>query len=199
MSNKARDWAAHHAPMLPTESGANDTTARHVLLELADHSNAKTGQCNPGMAHIEWATGYDQATIKRALLRLERGGLISKDGRVSGEQNWKLSTEMQRPRTDLLFIEARIAEQRRVESYKRSSRRRKAKVSGTESAGHPSVEDLDTIIEEMLDHAGVTVTAEHARRIYREVIEGLATPSEHPLPDVLRAIRETPHRYRPEQ
>lgn len=198
MSNKARDWAAHYAPMLTTEKGKPDTTARAILVELADHASDQGTNCYPGPAHIEWATGFDQATIKRALLRLERGGLIARDGMKHGNQGYKLAMEQQRPSTDLLFIEARLAEERRVESYKRSARRRRAKVSGTQSAGHPSGEDLDTIIEEMLDHAGITVTADHARQIYTDVIERAGEPQpEHPLSYVLKAIREQPHRYRP--
>lgn len=197
MSNKARDWAAHYAPMLLTKKGKPDTTARAILVELADHANDQGTNCFPGPAHLEWATGFDQATIKRALLRLERGGLITKDGTKHGAQGYKLELALQRPRTDLQFIEARIAEERRVESYKRSARRRQAKMSGTQSAGHPDAEDVDTIIEEMADHAGMTVTADHARWIYRDVIESASTKPSHPLSYVLNAIREQPHRYRP--
>jgi hypothetical protein len=62
----------------------------------------------------------------------------------------------------------------------------------------PTDEDLDTIIEEIKDHAGVTATADHARCVYRDVLGRAGTTTlRHPLSYVLKAIREEPHRYRP--
>lgn len=195
MSNEARDWAAHYAPMPLTDKGKPDITGRAILVELADHADKYGTNCFPGPAHIEWATGAGQYAIKDALRRLERQGLITKDGVKKGVQGWKLALSTTRPRSDLLHIEARMAEERRRESGKRSSRRRKVGVSGELLPGHPDTEDVETIIEEVHDQAGVTVTADHARQIYSDVITTAGTEPDHPLSYVLKAIRAEPYRY----
>lgn len=64
-------------------------------------------------------------------------------------------------------------------------------------ANEPTTEDLDTIIEEMNDHAGIVVSRDHARRIYQDVISRAGAKIGHPLRYVLAAIRDEPHRYRP--
>lgn len=57
--------------------------------------------------------------------------------------------------------------------------------------------DLDTIVEEMLDHAEIRITVDDAAVIYRDVLDRAGTPPRHPLSYVLQAIRAEPHRYRP--
>lgn len=61
----------------------------------------------------------------------------------------------------------------------------------------PTVDDTESIIEEMHDHAGVVVDIDHATRIWRDVLTRAKTLPQHPLSYVLRAIRTEPHRYQP--
>lgn len=84
MSNTAIDWA--YAQEL------NSSSAKAVLTALAHHRNQKTGQCFPGRALIAEETELSRDTIRKAIRRLERAGLIkvepvfAKSGRRRGTQ-----------------------------------------------------------------------------------------------------------------
>jgi hypothetical protein len=75
--------------------------------------------------------------------------------------------------------------------------RARTRAGGRARTAEPTTEDLDTIIEEMNDHAGVKVTRDHARRIWVQVLERAGTKISHPLLYVLAAIRDAPHEYKP--
>jgi pyocin large subunit-like protein len=138
MSHEAVDWALHRAPMPVTETGRPDSTARFVLVDLADHANAKALTW-PGIVHLRHATGFDERTVQRALRRLEAAGLIRRDGKHrSGATRWKLDLTRERPASELAELEAEAEETKRRESAKRKARRhaQAAPVSGTENPGH---------------------------------------------------------------
>ena len=78
MSTEAVTWAMDHAPMLRTEKGKPDTTARHVLQALAEHASPTGTDAHPSVLRIQYRTGFDRVTVQRALRRLEKGGLIER-------------------------------------------------------------------------------------------------------------------------
>lgn len=128
MSNRAVDWALHDAPMLRTARGKPDESARFVLVDLAEHADADGVGTYPSLDHIEAATGYDERTIQRALRRLERAGLIARDGTTrAGTVRWKLALEKTRPKSDLAEIEAARAAKREANAAR--VRRHRARVS----------------------------------------------------------------------
>jgi DNA-binding MarR family transcriptional regulator len=55
--------------------------ARHVLVQLANHHNAKTGRCDPSQLGLAESTGMDKRTVQRRLADLVERGLV---GRVVG-------------------------------------------------------------------------------------------------------------------
>lgn len=140
MSHEAVAWALHDAPMPLTEKGKPDTTARYVLVDLAEHASAGGLNSYPSLLHIQYATGLDERTVRRALRRLEAGGLIHRDGVArNGNTRWKLALAVTRPETDWAFLEAEKEEQKRRETDGRRTRRNRSAaeaVSGTQNAGH---------------------------------------------------------------
>jgi DNA-binding transcriptional ArsR family regulator len=50
-----------------------------VLLRLAHHHNATTGECYPGIAHLAEVLGIDRRNVRRAIHRLELAGIITVD------------------------------------------------------------------------------------------------------------------------
>jgi DNA-binding MarR family transcriptional regulator len=51
-----------------------------VLVNLAEHLNDDTGQCNPGRNRLATETGIDRANVRRILLALEERGEIARVG-----------------------------------------------------------------------------------------------------------------------
>lgn len=150
MSYEAVKWALYDAPMPLTDTGRPDTTARAVLVVLAEHADAQGLNAYPSPDRISLATGHDERTCRRALTRLSAAQLIHADGvsRV-GTARWKLAMEQQRPESDIEAAEAR----RRAESAARQARRKRRTsalgaeldrardpMSGTEGTGHVSSE-----------------------------------------------------------
>lgn len=66
MSSTAIRWALDAGMSGPAQA---------VLLVLAIHHNAKTGQCNPSLKTISRESGFGVSTVKRALNDLEAAGL----------------------------------------------------------------------------------------------------------------------------
>ncbi|MEU1443057.1 helix-turn-helix domain-containing protein [Streptomyces mirabilis] len=144
MSTEAVTWAMDHAPMPRTEKDKADTTARHVLQALAEHASpAGTNAC-PSVLRIQYRTGFDRATVQRALRRLEKVGLIAKDGTVDGRTRYKLAMELRRPDTDWSDLE-REEDEFRAAAAERKRRSRSKGVTHAESVT-------------VTDGEGVTVT-----------------------------------------
>lgn len=106
LSYQAVEWAMKKAPMLLTDKGKPDTTARYVLAALGEHAKSDGTQARPSIATIRYYTGYDRRTVQRALRRLEEGGLIESVGTVRGCTNYTLAVSLVRPESDWVEIEA---------------------------------------------------------------------------------------------
>lgn len=149
MSTEAVTWAMDHAPMPRTEKGKPDTTARHVLQALAEHASPAGTEAHPSVLRIQYRTGYDRATVQRALRRLEKAGLIAKDGTREGRTRYKLAMELRRPATDWSDLEREEGEFRAA-AAERKRRSRSRDVTHAESVT-------------VTDGKGVTVT--HAESV----------------------------------
>jgi DNA-binding Lrp family transcriptional regulator len=113
------------APMLLTEKGKPDTTARHVLQALAEHAHKDGGGARPSILRIQYRTGLDRRTVQRALRRLEDGGLILAVGVVYGCTEYRLALHLRRPESDWALLEAEEESQRKAATERK--RRSRAK------------------------------------------------------------------------
>lgn len=132
MSNEAVTWAMDDAPMPRTDKGKPDTTARHVLQAIAEHANKTGGNAHPSVLRIQYRTGYDRTTVQRALRRLEKSGLIKRDGTVEGRTRWQVAMHLRRPATDWSDLE-REEEGVRTAAAERKRRSRAKAVTHAES------------------------------------------------------------------
>jgi DNA-binding transcriptional ArsR family regulator len=142
-----------HAPMPRTEKGKPDTTARHVLQALAEHASPTGTDAHPSVLRIQYRTGYDRATVQRALRRLEKAGLIVKDGTRESRTRYKLAMALRRPATDWSDLE-REEDEFRAAAAERKRRSRAKSVTHAESVT-------------VTDGEGVTVT--HAESVTGDV------------------------------
>lgn len=83
MSVYALSWA--------WSQSVGDSSAKLVLLSLADHAN-DSGICWPGLARIAEKSELSRATVKRALLKLETLELLDRDRRGRGADGVLLTT-----------------------------------------------------------------------------------------------------------
>ncbi|MGW0579942.1 helix-turn-helix domain-containing protein [Streptomyces sp. NPDC002920] len=144
MSTEAVTWAMDHAPMPRTEKGKPDTTARNVLQVLAEHASPTGTEAHPSVLRIQYRTGFDRATVQRALRRLEKAGLIVKDGMTEGRTRYRLSMDLRRPATDWSDLEREEDEFRAAAA----ERKRRSRAKGVTHAESVTVTDSE----------GVTVT-----------------------------------------
>jgi DNA-binding Lrp family transcriptional regulator len=159
------------APMLRTDKGRPDSTARHVLQVLAEHARPDGSNSHPSVLRIQYRTGYDERTVQRALRRLEAGGLIRQQGTVQGRKKWRLQMHLQRPEFDWAELEAE-AEEAKKQAAERQRRARQKRVTQSEAV--------------TVTH-GESVTVTHSD----DVTEGSVTHSEsvsHALP-----VRDVTH------
>ncbi|MFI9824456.1 helix-turn-helix domain-containing protein [Streptomyces sp. NPDC052013] len=131
MSTEAVTWAMDDAPMLRTGKGRPDSTARHVLQVLAEHARADGSNAHPSILRIQYRTGYDETTVRRALQRLEQAGLIKNTGTVQGRTKWRLMMRLQRSEFDWAELEAEAEAKRRATAER--VRRHRAKQRATDS------------------------------------------------------------------
>jgi len=106
VSKEAVAWAMDDAPMLLTEKGKPDTTARHVLQVLAEHAHANGGGARPSVMRIQHRTGYERSTVQRALRRLEQAGLIFAESVINGCTVYRLALNLKRGASDWDALEA---------------------------------------------------------------------------------------------
>ena len=163
MSSDAVEWAMDKAPMLRTEKGKPDSTARHVLQVLAEHARPDGTNSHPSVLRIQYRTGYDRTTVQRAFRRLEAGGLIVRDGMTEGRTRWTLAMHLRRPETDWADLE-REEDDFRAAAAERKRRSRSKGVTHSESVTVTGVE-------------GVTVT--DAESVTADVTD--SAPSRHAL------------------
>ncbi|MFJ7269369.1 helix-turn-helix domain-containing protein [Streptomyces sp. NPDC099050] len=163
MSTEAMNWAMDDAPMPRTEKGKPDTTARHVLQVLAEHARSDGSNSHPSVLRVQYRSGYDRTTVQRAFRRLEKAGLIRKDGSVDGRTRWQLAMELVRPATDWKELE-REEDEFRAAAAERKRRSRSKDVTDAESVT-------------VTDGKGVTVT--HSKSVTGDVTD--SAPSRHAL------------------
>lgn len=132
MSTEAVTWAMDDAPMLRTDKGRPDSTARHVLQVLAEHARPDGSNSHPSTLRIQYRTGYDERTVQRALRRLEAGGLIKQQGTVQGRKKWRLQMHIVRPEFDWAELEAE-AEEGKKQAAERQRRARAKRVTQSEA------------------------------------------------------------------
>ncbi|MFL3869200.1 helix-turn-helix domain-containing protein [Streptomyces griseobrunneus] len=157
MSTEAVDWAMDKAPMPRTEKGKPDTTGRHVLQVLAEYANPAGANTHPSVLRIQYRTGYDRTTVQRALRRLEKAGLIRRDGSVDSRTRWQLAMEMVRPASDWTDLE-REENEYRAAAAERKRRSRSKGVTGAESVtvthSKPvTVTDAESVTGDVTDSA----------------------------------------------
>ncbi|WP_199572684.1 helix-turn-helix domain-containing protein [Streptomyces murinus] len=163
MSTEAVKWAMDDAPMLRTDKGKPDTTARHVLQALAEHARSDGTNSHPSVLRLQYRTGYDRTTVQRALRRLEKGGLILRDGTTEGRTRWKLAMQVRRPDSDWADLEREEDEFRAAAA----ERKRRSRSKGVTDATPVTVTD------------GNDVTVTDAESVTADVTD--ATPSRHAL------------------
>ncbi|WP_199546641.1 helix-turn-helix domain-containing protein [Streptomyces sp. N35] len=141
MSTEAVTWAMDRAPMPRTEKGKPDTTARHVLQVLAEHASPTGTGAHPSVLRIQYRTGYDRATIQRALRRLEKAELITRDGAREGRTRYRLALQLLRPETDWSDLE-REEDELRLAATERKRRSRAKGVTHSKSVTVTDAEDV---------------------------------------------------------
>lgn len=141
MSREAVKWAMDDAPMLFTEKGKPDTTARHILAVLAEHANPLA---YPSRQQIRFRTGYDERTIQRALARLEDEGLIKREGAKNGCPMWSMALHRKRPASDREQLKAE-AEAKKVATAKRVAAYRARKAAEAQVTGSMPVTGTDSV------------------------------------------------------
>ncbi|WP_327710072.1 helix-turn-helix domain-containing protein [Streptomyces sp. NBC_00464] len=146
--------------MLRTGKGRPDSTARHVLQVLAEHARPDGSNTHPSVLRIQYRTGYDERTVQRALRRLEKSGLIQRDGSVGGRTKWRLALSAKRPAFDWAELEAEAedAKKQAAERQRRSRQRRvtppeSVTVTHGESVTKPDVTHSDDVTEECVTHS----------------------------------------------
>ena len=157
------NWAMDDAPMLRTEKGKPDTTARHVLQVLGEHARPDGTNAHPSILRMQYRTGYDRTTVQRALRRLEKAELIRRDGSVDGRTRWQLAMGLIRPKTDWSDLE-------REEDGFRSAAAERKRRSRSKGVTHSTPVTVT-------DSKGVTVT--DAESVTSDVTD--STPSRHAL------------------
>lgn len=128
MSVEAVTWALYEAPMLRTEAGNPDSTARQVLVVYAERADKFGCSSYPGAPLVSEATGLDERTVERAVRRLETAGLLIRDGLSKyGNTNWRLNLAAKRPESERESLRiGRDAEKRRQSKLRQERRLRAA-------------------------------------------------------------------------
>ncbi|WP_326700236.1 helix-turn-helix domain-containing protein [Streptomyces sp. NBC_01754] len=155
MSHEAVKWAMDDAPMLLTDKGKPDTTARGVLQALAEHAHKDGSGAHPSVLRLQYRTGYDRRTVQRALRRNEAGNLIKATGETNGRTIWKLALHLKRPESDWADLE-RLEDEERASAAERKRRSRAKAVTHSPSVTvthSPSVTDGGVTHSASVSHA----------------------------------------------
>jgi hypothetical protein len=158
------------APMLLTDRGKPDTTARFVLSALAEHAHPDGTNAYPGVPKIQHKTGFSRRTVQEALARLEKGGLIVATGMKGETVNWTLSMHRKRPGSDWDVINAET-EKRKAATAERVRRHRAKDVTPSNS---------------VTSEADVTLFGDVRNAVERRSV----TPSDAPEPVVKEPVVE---------
>lgn len=181
--------------MLATERGKNDTTARFVLVSLAEKARGEEPRAWPSIATLRYMTGLDREVIRRALRRLADGGLITDVGRRGeGVVCWRLNTDQVRPDTDLKAIEAEVEERKEKDRLRKQAARSTQDVSTVLSGDSEPVSELKAADSTVLSRESTVLrldsTVQHSTEPVRTGNEPVSEPvpaeqasAEAPAPD----------------
>jgi predicted transcriptional regulator len=130
------------APMLLTDKGKPDTTARHVLQVLAEHADKRGTGARPSLMRIQYRTGYDRRTVQRALRRLEDAKLIEPTSVMNGCTVYRLVMTTKRPAGDWTALEREEDRQREVDAERQRRYRSRSRVT---DANAVTVTDAESV------------------------------------------------------
>ncbi|MFF4403776.1 helix-turn-helix domain-containing protein [Streptomyces sp. NPDC001404] len=181
MSTEAVKWAMDDAPMLRTEKGKPDTTARHVLQALAEHAHKDGSGAHPSLLKLQYRTGYDRRTVQRAERRLEAAGLISADGSVHGCIRWRLHLNVQRPASDW----AELVAEEEAERAAAAERQRRSRAKRVTHSDDVTVTDAECVTKPDVTHS------EYARHVSEARDVTHSASGRHAL-NATRTINEPP-------
>lgn len=145
MSYQAVKWALGESPMLLTDKGKNDASARAVLCSLAEHATEHGTNSHPSVLRIQFETGYDERTVQRALDRLVSAKLVEQTGvTFSGTIIWKLDMSRVRPVDEWELMKAR-AEEKKASEAARVKAYRDRKTSASDEGEDESRTDTESV------------------------------------------------------
>lgn len=196
LSTEAVHWAMYDAPRLMNDAGKPDVTARDVLFVLAEKAHADGTNAFPSSELIADVTGLDDATIRRAIRRLEDAKLIERDGkRPRGAIVWRLNMSLIRAvshREQRTLDEAarRAATAERVRRTRANQAAEKAEKEAAKRAGAARVTVTDPVtssadgvvvtrtdpVTSSRDGGGVTGSASACNRISVPEVTGAVPP-----------------------
>lgn len=175
MSYEAVQWALYQAPMLRTPSGEPDTTARFVLVARAERADKKGRDTYAGPADVAEATGYDERTVKRADRRLEKAGLMIRDGfSRHGTTRWHLDMTQTQSAADPSPVDERSERQRKANAERQ--RRFQEKRKAAAEAVQPIEVDVSTKIGITLSEAVSNGVEGRDITLLNAVTNGLRAP-----------------------
>jgi hypothetical protein len=176
-------WAMSMSPMLTTERGKNDTTARFVLVSLAEKARGEEPRAWPSITTLRYMTGLDREVIRRALRRLADGGLITDVGRRGeGVVCWQLNTDRVRPETDLKAIEAEVDERREKDRLRKQQARSTEDASTVLSRDSDPVSELKTADSTVLSRDSTVLRLDSTTQHSREPLRTGDEPVSEPIP-----------------
>jgi len=115
MSFKAVQWAMYDAPILRTPAGEPDIAARFVLIVRAERADDLGRDTYAGPDDVARATGYDERTVRRADRRLEKAGLLIRDGLSRyGTVRWHLDMKQRQSGEEPSPVDDRAERQRKA-------------------------------------------------------------------------------------
>lgn len=127
-------WALYQAPMLRTEAGKPDAISRLVLVAHAERTDKDGRDSHPGPAALIEATGLDERTIDRAEKRLEKGGLMARNGLSRhGTTRWDLNLSYVRDDAER-SAKDRIEHRRKVDAERQRRHRQKQREAAVTDA-----------------------------------------------------------------
>ncbi|TDT95338.1 helix-turn-helix protein [Streptomyces sp. 846.5] len=176
MSVEAVKWAMDDAPMLLTEKGRPDTTARFVLSALAEHAHVDGTNSYPSVPRIQYKTGFNRRTVQDALGRLEAAGLITAMGTKHSCTNWTLSLRRKRPAADWEQLSDET-EKRRAATAERVRRHRARQVTPSDGVTETP---LNSVTGNGVTPSDAEVTP--SNEIRNAVEQRSVTPSDAPEP-----------------
>ncbi len=133
-------WALRRSPMMLTEKGLPDSTAKTVLVVLCEYSDVDGSNAFPSVPVIEYESSLDERTVRRALDRLEAAGLITAVGKIGRDVTiWQVNVQLARSESALPdFMAGKDAKKAaEAERARRNREKAKAKTAPVVTAAGP--------------------------------------------------------------